>query len=132
VAVPVEDAAALGGEVYGSHPLVQAELRVALAPDCLEIDETRADRDECDHQRREQRHQASPGRAGTRPPSAQLRLTPAAPSATSRELVAPDLVRGAARTPERRRQAIARHPVHRAPGLEEERPHYRLPGRRRP
>ncbi len=79
VAVPVEHAAALGGELHLADPLVETELRVALPSERLEVDEARAHGQEHEDQRGEDRDQAATSRARPRSPGAQLRLALPAP-----------------------------------------------------
>ncbi len=119
VAVPVEHAAALGGELDLAHALIEPELCVSVPPDRLEVDEAGAHDEEDEDESGEKSDQATMGRPLSRPPRTELRPALPAPCLMSLELLVCNPARRARRTPHERhedgpaRRARGRRPAHR-------------------
>src|SRR5205085_4138090 len=120
VAVPVEHAAALGGELDLAHALVETELCVPVPSDRLEVHEAGAHGEEDEDESGKESDQATMSRPRPRPPRSELCLALPAPCSMSLELLAYDPARRARRTPHERhedrpaRRAGGRRPAHRS------------------
>jgi hypothetical protein len=132
VSVPVEHAAALGGELHLADALIEPELRVTLPTEGLEVHEARADGQEDQDEHDEEADQAAPGRTRSRPPGAELGLTSPVTRPVTRELVAADFVSCARAASEQRCEPVATDPVRRAGHAPQERRDNRLVNGRGP